>query len=65
MKTLSFKAVASTLSLFGIVTYTVCILWNLAFPQFSMVAIWKALLPGFQGITWGWWRQSFTRSIRR
>ncbi len=36
-----------------LVTYTVCILWDLAFPQFTMVAIWKTLLPGFQGITWG------------
>ena len=53
MKTLSLKVVASTLSLFGIVTYTVCILWDLTFPQFSMVALWKVLLPGFQGITWG------------
>ncbi|MFQ5846536.1 MAG: hypothetical protein ACE5IQ_02560 [Candidatus Methylomirabilales bacterium] len=52
MKTLSFKVVASTLSLLGIVTYTVCILWDLAFPQFTMVAIWKTLLPGFQGMTW-------------
>jgi hypothetical protein len=33
--------------------YTVCILWGLTFPQLSMVAIWKVLLPGFQGITWG------------
>jgi len=53
MRPLNFKVVASTLSLFGIVTYTVCLLWDLAFPSLSMVAIWKVLLPGFQGITWG------------
>ncbi len=53
MKTLSFREVASTLSLFGIVTFTVCILWDLAFPSMSMVAVWETLLPGFQGITWG------------
>ena len=51
MRPLNFKVVASTLSLFGIVTYSVCILWDLAFPAYSMVAIWKVLLPGFQGIT--------------
>lgn len=53
MKTLNFKVVASSLSVLGIVTYTICILWDLAVPQFSMVAIWKVLLPGFHGITWG------------
>jgi hypothetical protein len=52
MKPLNLKVVAATLSLFAFVTYTVCILWDLALPQFSMVAIWKVLLPGFQGITW-------------
>jgi hypothetical protein len=53
MKPLSFKVVASTLGLFGVATYTGCILWDLAFPAYSMVAIWKVLLHGFQGITLG------------
>jgi len=53
MRPLNFKVVASALILFGVVTFTLCILWDLTFPQFSMVAIWKVLLPGFQGITWG------------
>lgn len=53
MKPLSFKVVASTLSLLGVVTFTICILWDLAIPSYSMAAIWKVLLPGFQGITWG------------
>lgn len=34
-------------------TFTICILWDLAVPSYSMVAIWKVLLPGFQGITLG------------
>ncbi len=53
MRPLNFKVVASALSLFGVVTFTLCILWDLAFPSLSMVTIWKVLLPGFQGITWG------------
>ena len=52
MKPLSFVVVASSLGLFGIVTFTVCILWDLTFPAYSMVAIWKTLLPGFREITW-------------
>ena len=53
MRPLNFKVVASALSLFGVVTFTICILWDLTFPSYTMVAIWKVLLPGFQGITWG------------
>ncbi len=53
MRPLNFKVVASALTLFGVVTFTICILWVLTFPSYSMVAIWKVLLPGFQGITWG------------
>ena len=52
MRPLNFKIVASALSLFGVVTFTLCLLWDLTFPSLSMVAIWKVLLPGFQGITW-------------
>lgn len=53
MRPLNFKVVVSALSLFGVVTFTLCILWDLTFPSYTMVAIWKVLLPGFQGITWG------------
>lgn len=53
MKSLNFKVVASALALFGVVTFTLCILWDLAVPSLTMVAIWKVLLPGFQAITWG------------
>lgn len=53
MKPLNFKVVASALSLLGVVTFTVCMLWDVTFPSYTMVAVWKVLLPGFQGITWG------------
>jgi P-type Cu+ transporter len=53
MRLLNFKVVASALGLFGVVTFTLCILWDLVFPAYTMVPIWKVLLPGFQGITWG------------
>ncbi len=53
MRPINFKVVASTLSVFSIVTFTLCLLWDLTFPSYTMVAIWKVLLPGFQGITWG------------
>ena len=53
MRPLNFKVVVSALSFLGVVTFTLCLLWDLTFPSYTMVAIWKVLLPGFQGITWG------------
>ena len=53
MRPINFKVVVSALSFLGIVTFTLCLLWDLTFPSYTMVAIWKVLLPGFQGITWG------------
>lgn len=53
MKPLSFLVVGLALGILGAITFTLCILWDLAFPPLSMLAIWKVLLPGFQGITWG------------
>ncbi len=53
MRPLNFKVVVSALSFLGVVTFTLCLLWDLTFPSYTMVAIWKVLLPGFQGITLG------------
>jgi hypothetical protein len=53
MKPLSFWVIGVALGVLGAITFTLCILWDLAFPVFSMVAIWKVVLPGFQGIGWG------------
>ncbi len=53
MRPLNFKVVVSALSFLGVVTFTLCLLWDLTFPSYTMVAVWKVLLPGFQGITWG------------
>lgn len=53
MKPLGFKEVALTLSVFGAITFTLCILWDLAFPGLAMTRAWEALLPGFKGISWG------------
>ena len=53
MKPLGIKEVALSLSVFGGVTFTLCILWDLAFPGLAMTRIWEALLPGFKGTSWG------------
>lgn len=53
MKPLSFKVVSLSLGVLGSLTFTLCILWDLAFPSLAMTRVWEALLPGFKGITWG------------
>ena len=53
MNPLRFMEMALSLSAFGAITFTLCILWDPAFPGFAMTRVWEALLPGFKGISWG------------
>ena len=53
MNSLRFMEVALSLSAFGAITFTLCILWDLAFPSLAMTRLWETLLPGFKGISWG------------
>ncbi len=52
MKPLRFSEVALSLSVFGAITFTLCILWDMAFPTLAMTGLWEMLLPGFKGISW-------------
>ncbi|MFQ5945577.1 MAG: hypothetical protein ACE5NC_04925 [Anaerolineae bacterium] len=51
MKPLNLGVISLSLGLFGAITFTLCILWDLALPSLSMVRLWELLLPGFQGIS--------------
>jgi hypothetical protein len=53
MKPLRFTELALSLSVLGVMTFTLCILWDLAFPNLAMTRLWEVLLPGFKGISWG------------
>jgi hypothetical protein len=53
MKRLNLWVVTLSLGILGMITFTLCLLWDLAFPSLSMLPTWGVLLPGFQGITWG------------
>lgn len=53
MNPLRLTEVALSLGAFGAITFTLCILWDLAFPGFAMTKVWEALLPGFKGMSWG------------
>lgn len=49
---LSIKAVGHATSLLFGITYTLCIIFDLAFPQYAMYSAWQIFLPGFNWISW-------------
>ncbi len=52
MKTrLSLSAVGHATSLFLAITFTLCIAFDLAFPQYAMYTAWQVLFPGFEWIS--------------
>lgn len=53
MRPLRFKPVALAVTTFGVITYILCLVFDLIFPQWAMYKIWEILLPGFTWISWG------------
>jgi len=51
MKPLNLTVIGLTLGLFSAITFTLCILWDLVLPAYSMMRVWELVLPGFRGIT--------------
>ncbi|HHL72228.1 MAG TPA: hypothetical protein ENJ29_06935 [Bacteroidetes bacterium] len=52
MKAIHFKPVALALTLFGVITFTLCNLFDLVFPRWAMDELWQILLPGYTGVNW-------------
>lgn len=52
MRPLRFKPVLLTVIGFGVLTFVLCIIFDLIFPQWAMTEIWDILLPGFTGLNW-------------
>ena len=48
----NLMALGHSLSLFLAFTFTVCVAFDLAFPEWAMYGAWQKLLPGFDGIGW-------------
>ena len=48
----SLLAVGHATSLFLAITYTLCIAFDLLFPEMAMYESWLKLLPGFKWLTW-------------
>lgn len=53
MNAFRFKPAALALISFGLITYVLCIVFDLVFPQWAMYKLWEILLPGFTWISWG------------
>jgi hypothetical protein len=49
---LSLSAFGHATSLFLVIAFTLCVAFDLMFPQMAMYRSWQALLPGFTWISW-------------
>lgn len=49
---LSIMAIGHASSLFLLFTFTVCVVFDLFFPEHAMFRVWQGLLPGFEFISW-------------
>jgi hypothetical protein len=45
-------ALGNTASLFLAITFTLCVAFDLVFPQLAMFEVWQNILPGFEWISW-------------
>jgi cytochrome c biogenesis protein CcdA len=51
-RTISFQAVGNASSLFLLFTFSICVAFDLLFPEHAMFKAWQDLLPGFEFINW-------------
>lgn len=49
---LSLVAVGHATSLFFALTFTLCVGFDLLFPEHAMYEAWRKLLPGFEWLSW-------------
>ncbi|VAW97069.1 hypothetical protein MNBD_GAMMA21-840 [hydrothermal vent metagenome] len=49
---LSILVIGHATSLFLIISYTLCVVFDLIFPGYAMHEAWHKLLPGFEWISW-------------
>ncbi len=53
-RSVSLPAVGHATSLFLAISFTLCVISDLMFPQHQMYPVWQRLLPGFVWISWGY-----------
>ena len=53
MNFLNWKTVGVSLGSFLVISYVLCVIYDLIFPGQTMYLAWIRLLPGFKWLTWG------------
>lgn len=53
MNRLSLKNSGLALMSFFVISYILCILFDLVFEQWAMYQFWEIVLPGFKWLSWG------------
>jgi cytochrome c biogenesis protein CcdA len=48
----SLLAIGHATSLFLVISYVLCVAFDLVFPEHAMYEAWQKLLPGFEWISW-------------
>lgn len=51
-QSVSLIALGHTASLFLAITFTLCVAFDLVFPDMAMYEAWRKLLPGFEWLSW-------------
>ncbi len=49
---ISLLAVGHATSLLLAITFSICVAFDLVFPQMAMYEVWIKLLPGFEWLSW-------------
>ncbi|MDX8406546.1 MAG: DUF5676 family membrane protein [Mariprofundus sp.] len=49
---ISLVAFGHATSLFLVITFVLCVAFDVLFPEHAMYTAWQKLLPGFSGINW-------------
>lgn len=52
-KSISLTAVGHATSLVLAISFTLCVGFDILFPQYAMYEVWQKLLPGFKFISFG------------
>lgn len=52
-KIISLGAAGQATALMLAISYTLCVIFDLLFPEHAMYRAWQDLLPGFEWISWG------------
>lgn len=52
MNGLSLISVGHATSLFFVITFALCVAFDLTFPEHAMYQAWQKLLPGFEWLSW-------------